>query len=136
MIPGQNDEGLRVMTSDDRRIHPRLPLRMLVQFRLHDMDEFMREHAVNLSVGGMFVRSRTPQPEGSMIYVQFRLEDGAKLIEGLAKVVHVNPPEHAVPGMGLEFVNLDAASQRLIEKIVKDRLHEADGSGSNPDGTA
>jgi molecular chaperone DnaK len=119
--------------SDDRRIYPRLPLKMLVQFRLHDMDEFMREHAVNLSVGGMFVRSRTPQPEGAMIYVQFRLEDGAKLIEGLAKVVHVNPPEHAVPGMGLEFVNLDPASQELIDRIVRTRTGEGVDSGLDSD---
>lgn len=113
------------MASADRRTHTRLPLNLLVQFRLHDMDEFMREHAVNVSVGGMFVRSRTPHPEGAMVYVQFRLEDGAKIIEGLAKVVHVNPPDHAVPGMGLEFVNLDAESQALIERIVSGRSSDS-----------
>jgi molecular chaperone DnaK len=117
----------------DRRIHARLPLTMLVQFRLHDMNEFMREHAVNLSVGGMFVRSRTPHPQGAMVYVQFRLEDGAKIIEGLAKVVHVNPPDHAVPGMGLEFVNLDAASVELIDRIVGNRVAD---SGLDTDGPA
>ena len=106
----------------ERRAHPRLPLQMLVQFRLHDMEEFMREHAVNLSVSGMFVHSRTPHPEGAMIYVQFRLEDGAKLIEGLAKVVHVNPPGHPTPGMGLEFVNLEPGSRELIESIVRARF--------------
>jgi molecular chaperone DnaK len=120
----------------ERRIHPRLPLKLLVQFRLHDMDEFMREHAVNLSVGGMFVRSRTPHPEGAMVYVQFRLEDGAKLIEGLAKVVHVNPPEHPVPGMGLEFVNLDTASQELIDRIVKSRTTAEADSGLDADRSA
>ena len=76
---------------------------------------------------------REPHPEGSMVYVQFRLEDGAKIIEGLAKVVHVNPPDHAVPGMGLEFVNLDNASQDLIDRIVKTRIA---GSGLDADGPA
>jgi uncharacterized protein (TIGR02266 family) len=108
----------------ERREHPRLPLKMLVQFKLHDMDEFMRDHAVNLSAGGMFVRTREPQPLGSMVYLQFRLEDGVKLIEGLGKVVHVNPPEEAVPGMGIEFVNLDTESRRLIDEIIKARLAE------------
>jgi len=120
------------MATNDRRIHARLPLNLLVQFRLHDMNEFMREHAANLSVGGMFVRSRTPHPEGSMVCVQFRLEDGAKIIEGLAKVVHVNPPDHAVPGMGLEFVNLDAASQELIDRIVKSRLPDSSLDADGP----
>jgi c-di-GMP-binding flagellar brake protein YcgR len=81
----------------------------------------------------MFVRSRTPHPQGSMVYVQFRLEDGVKIIEGLAKVVHVNPPDSAVPGMGLEFVNLDTASQELIDRIVKSRVAD---SGLDTDGPA
>lgn len=99
----------------------RVPLSMLVQFRLHDMAEFMRDYAVNLSAGGIFIRSSTPQPKGSMVYLQFRLVDGGSLIEGLGKVVHVNPPEHSSPGMGIEFVNLDAASVALIEGIVAAR---------------
>jgi len=113
----------------DRRSFPRLPLKLLVQIRLHDMEEFMREHAANISAGGMFIRSRDAHPEGSMVYVQFTLEDGLHLIEGLAKVVHVNPPSHPVPGMGLEFVNLDPESLALIDKIVRERLHELGETG-------
>jgi uncharacterized protein (TIGR02266 family) len=108
----------------ERRVHPRVPLKMLVQFRLHDMDEFMREHAVNISAGGMFVRTAEPHTVGSMVYLQFQLIDGEKLIEGLGKVVHVNPPEHVVPGMGIEFVNLDQGSRELIDRIIKERLAE------------
>jgi molecular chaperone DnaK len=110
--------------SIERREHPRLPLEMLVQFRLQDMDEFMRDHAVNLSAGGMFVRTRKPQPLDTMVYLQFRLEDGVKLIEGLGKVVHVNSPEDPVPGMGIEFVNLDKDSRALIDEIIKTRMAE------------
>ena len=111
------------MTNEtERRVHPRLPLKLVVQFRMHDMNEFMREHAVNLSAGGMFIRCRNPHPEGSLVYVQFRLSDGAKLIEGLARVVRVNAPDSAVPGMGVEFVNLDPESLDLIERIVGERV--------------
>ncbi len=111
-------------TTSERRIHPRVPLDMLVQFRVNDMEEFLRDYAVNLSLGGMFIRSDDPRPEGSMIYLQFRLADGGKLIEGLGKVVHVNPPDHPVPGMGVEFVNLDSASRELIDRIIRERLAE------------
>ncbi len=106
----------------ERRVHPRVPLRLLVQFRLHDMNEFMRQHAVNLSAGGIFVRTDDPHPTGAMLYFQFTLADGAKIIEGLGRVVHVNPPEHPQPGMGIEFVNLDHKSTKLIDKIIKERL--------------
>jgi molecular chaperone DnaK len=112
------------MSSRERRVHPRLPLRMLVQFRMHDLDEFMRVYAVNVSVGGIFIRTLTPHPIGAMIYLQFKLEDGKHLIEGLGKVVHVNPPEHPSPGMGVEFVNLDEESRALIEEIIRERADE------------
>lgn len=109
----------------DRRVYPRVPLRMLVQFRLDDMDVFLREYAVNISAGGMFIRSVQPYEHGSMVYLQFRLRDGHKLIEGLGKVVHINPPSHHDPGIGVEFVNLDADSRLLIDEIVAERLCEA-----------
>jgi molecular chaperone DnaK len=112
----------------ERRVFDRAPLNMLVQFRLRDLDEFMRDYAVNVSAGGMFIRTREPHAEGSMIYLQFRLSDGSKIIEGLGKVVHVNPPSHAVPGMGVEFVNLDDASLDLIREIVEERAEELESA--------
>ena len=108
----------------ERRLHYRSQLNMLVQFRVGDLKEFMREYAANISGGGMFVRTREPHPEGSMIYLQFRLKDGSTIIEGLGKVVHVNSPEHAIPGMGVEFVNLDADSKKIIDSIVEQRAQE------------
>src|SRR2546427_155610 len=112
----------------ERRQHLRVQLNMLVQFRLHDLAEFMREWASNISAGGMFIGTREPHPTGSMIYLQFGLSDGSKLIEGLGKVVHVNPPDHAVPGMGVEFVNLDRGSKALIDQIIEERAKELDES--------
>lgn len=108
----------------ERRLSPRVPLNLLVQFRLASLDEFMRDYAVNISSGGMFIRTRDPHPAGSNIYIQLSLSDGSTLIEGLGKVVHVNPPSHPVPGMGVEFVNLDAASRQLIDRIIQERLEE------------
>jgi uncharacterized protein (TIGR02266 family) len=109
----------------NRRTFSRTPLSMLVQFRLDDYNQFMREVAVNISEGGMFIRSQEPRDEGSMLYLQFRLKDGDILLEGLGKVVHKNPIDHPNPGMGVEFVNLDDDSRRLIKNIVRERSDEA-----------
>lgn len=108
----------------ERRSSPRADLQMLVQFRLQDIDEFMRDYAVNISAGGMFVRTEEPHSQGAIIYLQFRLVSGEKLFEGLAEVVHVNPPGHTDAGMGLEFVNLDPESRTLINQIVEERVAE------------
>ena len=112
----------------ERRQHARVPLGMVVQFRLASMEAFLRDVAVNVSAGGMFIQTRSPHSEGTMLYFQFHLSDGHKLIEGLGRVVHVNPPAHAVPGMGIEFVNLDRESKDLIDRIIAGRLDSAPGA--------
>jgi len=108
----------------ERRAQRRLPLRMLVQMRVHDLDEFMRVYSSDVSVGGMFIRTVDARPVGTTVYLQFRLDDGSRLIEGLARVVHVNPPEHPAPGMGVEFVDLDWRSRQLVEDILAARASE------------
>ena len=85
----------------------------------------MREHAVNLSVGGMFIATRNPWAKGALVYLQFRVADGGTLIEGLAKVVHVNPPGHKQPGMGVEFVSLDEDSREFIDSAIATQLTRA-----------
>lgn len=107
----------------EKRRSARAELRILVQFRFNTFEDFLAEYSVDVSVGGIFLRTDNPRPEGAMIYLQFALRDGQKLIEGLGKVVRVNPPGGPRPaGMGVEFVNLDAESQALIEEIVAARL--------------
>jgi len=108
----------------DRRRHPRAPLQLLIQYRFDTFEEFLAEYSVNISAGGMFIRTESPREMGSFVYLQFALRDGSRLIEGLGKVVHVNPPgePNRTPGMGIEFVNLDSESTALIEEIIAGRL--------------
>jgi type IV pilus assembly protein PilZ len=108
----------------ERRRHPRAELQLLIQYRFDTFDEFMAEYSIDLSVGGMFIRTNKPREEGSFVYLQFALKDGSRLIEGLGKVVRVNPPGDAArtAGMGVEFVNFDPDSMALIEEIVANRL--------------
>lgn len=114
------------MVSVERRARPRRPLRMLVQVRLQDLAEFMRVYSSDVSVGGMFIRTLETRPVGATVHLQFCLADGSPLIEGLARVAHVNGPDHPSPGMGVEFVDLDPRSCRLIEEILAEREGELD----------
>ncbi|MFN7132308.1 MAG: TIGR02266 family protein [Myxococcales bacterium] len=111
----------------DKRKHPRAPLQLLIQFRFDTFDDFLAEYSTDISLGGMFIRTRQPREEGSFIYLQFALKDGARLIEGLGKVVRVNPPgdPDTIPGMGVEFVNFDEESMALIEEIVAQKLPQS-----------
>jgi uncharacterized protein (TIGR02266 family) len=112
-----------VEDDDDRRKHPRTPLSLLVQFRFNSFEEFLAEYAVNISPGGMFIRTDKPNDEGTTIFLQFSLKDGSPLIEGMGRVVRVNPPgvEGRVAGMGIEFENFDEESMALIHDICAAR---------------
>ncbi|MFW5878661.1 MAG: PilZ domain-containing protein, partial [Myxococcota bacterium] len=79
-----------VGSGEDKRRFPRAPLSLLVQYRFDSFDDFLSEYSADISCGGMFIRTEDPRPVGSMIYLQFALKDGSKLIEGLGRVVHVN----------------------------------------------
>lgn len=104
---------------ENRRKHPRTPLSLLVQYRFNTFEDFLAEYSLNISPGGMFIRTDEPRAEGEVIYLQFSLKDGSRLIEGMGRVVRVNPPgvEGRVAGMGIEFVNFDDESMALIEDI-------------------
>lgn len=104
---------------ENRRRHPRTPLSLLVQYRFNTFEEFLAEYSGDISPGGMFIKTSEPREKGSLIYLQFFLKDGSKLIEGLGKVVHVNSPQDSsrTPGMGIEFLSFDQESLALIQEI-------------------
>ncbi len=115
------------MSSDEtgganRRKHLRTQLSILVQFRFNTFEDFLADYSSNLSPGGIFIRTDEPREEGSVIYLQFSLKDGSRLIEGMGKVVRVHPPGHRDPGMGVEFVSFDDDSMELIQEICASRL--------------
>lgn len=101
---------------------------MLIRHRFDSLEELIREHASDLSMGGLFLRTESLRDVGSLVYLQFSLTSGEPLIEGLGRVVHVSAPgdaEARTVGIGIEFVNLDEASLALIEEIVVERLRGA-----------
>ena len=106
-------------SDDNRRKHPRTSLSMLVQYRFNSFEDFTTEYSVNLSPSGIFIQTDEPRELGAMVYLQFTMSDGSKLIEGLGKVVRVIRPEDRTktPGMGIEFVNFDEESAALIREI-------------------
>ena len=108
------------MIENERRFASRVPLNMLLQIKFDSRDSFKAEYASNISTNGIFIKTTTPHKIGSMIYLQFQLTDSS-LLEGLGRVVHINPPASEHPGMGVEFVNLDPDSETLISSIVNER---------------
>lgn len=105
----------------ERRRSRRVDFNLLVQYRFDSFEEFKSEYAADLSEGGLFIETEEPHKVGEVIYLQFALPDGTRLIEGLGRVVRVVPPGSEQPGMGIQFVNMDGDSQDLVQAAVRER---------------
>src|SRR3981189_1289840 len=53
----------------------RVPLETRVQFKFDRFSGFLSDFSSNVSPGGMFIRTRTPQPAGTVLEFEFRLGD-------------------------------------------------------------
>src|SRR5215218_7313203 len=121
MIRDLSQPGDMVDYSNIPRDSRRVPLETRVQFRFDRFDGFISEYSANISPGGMFIRTRVPQPPGTVLDFEFRLGDGFELIRGRGEVVW-NRLEDEGParpgGMGLHFLELAEGSRELIYRIV------------------
>ncbi|MDX1631412.1 MAG: TIGR02266 family protein, partial [Thermoanaerobaculia bacterium] len=93
---------------------------------------FITEYSANISPGGMFIITESPQEPGSVFDFEFRLaDDDFQIIHGLGEVVWVRE-ESGGPdrprGMGIRFLHLDEGSRELIEKMVEEHVR----SGGTP----
>ena len=107
----------------ERRRLPRVPVGMRVDVRCPDRQAFIQGYSLNVSTGGMFVRTREPQPVGTRLQFDFRTADGRSALRGLGEVVWHAPPSMPgqrprIPGMGIRFVELDRESQRVVAAMV------------------
>ena len=67
-----------IATGADRRTSVRVPLNLLVQYRYDASDDLLCEYALDISEGGIFIRSDAPRESGSMVYLQFVLKNGIR----------------------------------------------------------
>lgn len=99
----------------------RVPLETRVQFKFDRFSGFLSEFSANISPGGMYIRSQTPQENGTVLDFEFRLGDGYELIKGRGEVVWSRPYDEGPrrpAGMGIRFLELSEGSLDLIYKIV------------------
>src|SRR6185295_14803915 len=116
-----------------RRATDRKAVGLLVKLKHSDVGSFAEEFATNLSPGGMFIRSRTPQPVGTLVKFEVQIAGGVRVLRGTAVVRWVrdaNNPE-GPPGMGLQFQELDPLTQALIDRMLQ--LNRAAASTASAD---
>lgn len=105
----------------------RLDLRRKISLKFKEFQGFVNEYSENVSTGGMFIRTPSPQPPGSVFDFEFTLGDGYTLIHGIGEVVWVREADEGFDrpsGMGVRFLTLDPDSRKLIDRMVKERIDQ------------
>lgn len=103
----------------------RLQHELLVAYRT--VDGFITDWAVNISRGGLFINTRKPLTVGTTVKLIVSLPDAAFPFDITGRVARVHAMDaepHQVPGMGIEFTDVDEEKKKRIEAFVL-RLREA-----------
>jgi type IV pilus assembly protein PilZ len=116
-------------SADNKRIGTRLHHELPVAYR--SVGSFLSDWATNISNGGLFINTRKPLPVGTDVKVLFQLPGAAfpwELHGRVARVTEFDNAANMVPGMGIQFTDVDDAKKREIDVFVA-RLRKEFGEG-------
>jgi molecular chaperone DnaK len=96
---------------------------LLLKLSYGTVEEFVERFASNISRGGLFIRTREPKPVGTLLAFELRLHGGETVVRGQGVVRWIqreDPAAHppTAPGMGVQFLELDARSREIVERMV------------------
>ena len=96
----------------DRRTSPRVPLGIPVAYRFGNT--IAAAVTLNLSRGGLAIRTMSPLDSATRARVRFRLPNSKRDVDADARVAW---SDRRV-GMGMQFERIDAADQSAVEEFV------------------
>lgn len=117
-----DQQGQRGSLPEDRRDISRAEFS--IDVGLHTASQFFAGISGDLSEGGLFVATYTPQPVGSELHLSFVLPGGTAI--RTAAIVAWSRlgdghDDNTEPGMGLRFYGLSDDDRRAIERFLKVR---------------
>jgi len=112
----------------------RTPVNLRIKFRSESLEQFIERYAVDVSRGGIFIRTREPLPVGTQLKLDFQYQNGGPLMAGDGTVVWIRDPDpsrpNIPPGMGVRFDRLTPESQAVLELLLADKA-KREKSGLN-----
>jgi len=106
---------------NERREKGRIPAVLIVNFRLPGRAAFIERFASNVSARGIFVVTQDVHPVGTEVDLELRTVDGRTAVGGKGRVKWVRPvttDPADLPGIGIEFSQLDDSNQALVAQIL------------------
>lgn len=105
---------------DEPRITPRVPARMRVELEEQAPGRYLT--SINISEGGIYLRTHMPLPEGTVVHLAFTLPYDSLQVRAAGVVVRTSPlggELEAEPGMGISFSNIDGEARTRIRNFVQ-----------------
>ncbi|RMH43248.1 MAG: TIGR02266 family protein [Deltaproteobacteria bacterium] len=124
------------MSNTGTRQAKRTPVTLKIKFKSETLDQFIERYSVDVSHGGIFIRTRDPLPVGTTLKFEFQLKDASPLIRGEGTVVWTreHDPSRAgvAPGMGVRFDRLPPDSQAVLDQILTQKAAASGGRARRP----
>jgi uncharacterized protein (TIGR02266 family) len=100
-------------------------LNMTVRYKSATVDEFIENHSHDISRGGIFIKTRSPFPAGTLLKFEVRIAEDQKLMHGVGRVVwrrEADRAEESFPaGMGIKFIKTGEGASDLINQLIAAR---------------
>jgi uncharacterized protein (TIGR02266 family) len=115
------------MSSVNKRRALRLHHEIPVAYR--SVGSFLSDWATNISQGGLFINTRNPLPVGTAVKILVHLPGSSfpfELDGRVTRVTEFDNRANMVPGMGVQFTDIDDARRREIEEFVERLRRELD----------
>ena len=104
-------------------------LTMTVRYKSATLDEFIEHHSHDVSRGGMFIKTPSPFPPGTLLKFEVKIAEDQKVIQGVGRVVWKRESESGdrerPNGMGVKFIKIDDVSRKTIDTLVDSRGDKA-----------
>jgi len=115
--------GFNASVMDSRRV----PLERKVVLKFHDFGGFFIEYSANVSLTGMFIRTDSPKPAGSIFIFEVWLGEDHKLVHGVGEVVWVRSEEDSASrsaGMGIRYLKIDDESRAVVQRVIAEHVEK------------
>lgn len=97
-------------------------LTVTVRYKSATLDEFIEHHSHDVSRGGMFIKTVSPFPAGTLLKIEVRIAGDQRVMQGVGRVVwkreSTEARDGAPAGMGVKFIKIDDASRGVIDQLV------------------
>ena len=108
----------------ESRKDKRAPAALRVKYKSANVDEFIEQAGLNISRGGIFVKTTKPMPLGVPLRLELQLSGGVPVIRGVGRVSwrrELGQSDEQPAGMGIKFIKLDPGARAVVERAVHER---------------